>query len=309
MTFAHTPVLPVEVLDYLAVRPGGCYIDGTVGGGGHAELILRAAEGVRLLGIDRDDEALAAAGQRLAPFGEQVRLVKGRFSDLASLASQAGWNRLDGILLDVGVSSHQLDSAGRGFSFRQDGPLDMRMDRGGRLTAAALLNTATEFELRRIFRDYGEEPQAGRLARAVVEQRAVQPFARTSELAAVAERVVMRRRGETLPAATRCFQALRIAVNQELDELAGALEVAVDWLRPGGRLVVISFHSLEDRIVKNCFRLAAATCVCPPDFPVCRCGKQATLKILTRRPVQAGDEELARNRRAAPAKLRAAERL
>jgi 16S rRNA (cytosine1402-N4)-methyltransferase len=284
-------------------------IDGTVGGGGHAEAILKAAADVHLLGIDRDDEALAAAGMRLSDFGPRVSLVRGSYTEMRELARDQGWSEVDRILLDLGVSSHQIDTGNRGFSHRQDGPLDMRMDRRSPVTAASILNRASQEELARIFREYGEERQAARVAHAVVERRQQRPWERTGEFAELVTRIVGHPRHGHLPPATRCFQALRIAVNQELEQLQQGLERAVELLAPGGRLVVISFHSLEDRMVKNFFRQAALTCVCPPDFPECRCDKQATLKVLTRKPEQATAEELEQNRRAAPAKLRAAEKL
>ncbi|MDT8391317.1 MAG: 16S rRNA (cytosine(1402)-N(4))-methyltransferase RsmH [Lentisphaeria bacterium] len=309
MSFAHIPVLPEETIRWLNPQPGGRYIDGTVGGGGHARLILAADSEIELLGIDRDTDALAAAKKCLAPFEGRVHLRRGRFSDLAAFAEELGWEKVDGLLLDVGVSSHQIDSAIRGFSFRQDGPLDMRMDRRQRLTAATILNSWNETDLKMVFRTLGEEPRAGAVARAVIRRREQKPFSRTVEFAELLEQVADKARGRRLPPPTRCFQALRIAVNGELDELEDALAAGVDILKPGGRLVVISFHSLEDRIVKNAFRDEAKTCVCPPDFPVCRCGKTARLKVLTRKPVTAGDAEIEANSRSGCARLRAAERL
>lgn len=308
-TFQHQPVLTSQVLAYLAVKPGCRVIDGTLGAGGHAEAILKSAEDVHLLGIDRDDEALAAAKARLQGFGSRVHLVRGSYTEMPVLVEELGWPRADRILLDLGVSSHQIDTANRGFSHRQDGPLDMRMDRRSRVTAAGILNHASQEELTRIFREYGEERYAARVAHAAVERRQQRPWERTGEFAELVSRIVGRPRHGHLPPPTRCFQALRIAVNQELEQLQQGLEQAVELLAPGGRLVVISFHSLEDRMVKNFFRQAALTCVCPLDFPECRCDKQATLKVLTRKPQQATPEELEQNRRAAPAKLRAAEKL
>lgn len=309
MAFVHIPVLPREAVTWLNVQPDGLYIDGTLGGGGHTELILRAGGRCQVLGIDRDGDAVKAAGERLASFGARAHLFRGCFSDMDAFAGELGWERVDGILLDVGISSHQLDTPVRGFSFRSDGPLDMRMDRRARTTAATLLNTAGEEELRRIFREYGEEPRAGAVARAVVRRREEKPFSRTAEFAELCEAVAEKRQGRKLPPATRCFQALRIAVNEELEELRAVLDRAIALLKPGGRLVVISFHSLEDRIVKHAFRDAAATCVCPPGMPVCRCGKTATLNVLTRKPVFAADDELAANPRAGSARLRAAEKI
>jgi len=285
-------------------------VDCTVGGGGHAELVLDAVPGSQLVGIDRDDEAIAAARERLDRFGRRVKLVRAAFSDVATCVERIGWGAADGILLDVGISSHQIDSPERGFAHRLDGPLDMRMDRRIKVTAAHLLNTASEAELARIFWEYGEERKARKVARAVVQRRDEQPWCRTAEFAELVGKLVappwQRNR---LPAATRCFQALRIAVNDELGQLRKALSAALDLLRPGGRLVVVSFHSLEDRIVKHFLREQAKTCICPPGFPLCRCKKDVTLKILTKRPVCPTEEEIEANSRATPAKLRAAERL
>jgi len=308
MSYAHVPVMPREVLEYLACDRGGRYVDGTLGGGGHARLIAAANERNELLGIDHDQSALEAARETLDEFGDRIILRQGAYSEMADLAEACGWSKVDGVLLDVGLSSHQIDTAVRGFSFRTDGPLDMRFDRRSSVTAATILNSASEGELMRIFRDYGEERAWRRLARAVVKRREHQPWSRTQEFAELAETAVGRRRGQRLPPATRCFQALRIAVNDELGQLRAGLQAAEDLLAPGGRLVVLSYHSLEDRIVKNAFRAAEATCVCPPGFPVCRCDKQQTLRILTRRLVRPGAEEVAANSRAAAAKLRAAER-
>lgn len=309
MTFTHEPVLVREIVELLAPGPARRLVDGTVGGGGHAAALLTAAPDAELLGLDRDDEALAAASQRLAAFGTRVRLVRGRFGDLAELAAAAGWPQVDRILLDLGVSSHQIDTAERGFAHRLNGPLDMRMDRRGRVTAAMLLNESTEMELAQIFSDFGEEPQARRIARAVVQRRQERPWERTAEFATLVTQLYGRAPTRGLPAATRCFQGLRIAVNGELDQLTAGLNAALGLLRPGGRVAVISFHSLEDRQVKTFFRHEAATCVCPPGLPECRCGKQARLRLVTRKPVQAGPEELAQNRRAGPAKLRVAEKI
>jgi 16S rRNA (cytosine1402-N4)-methyltransferase len=309
MTFTHTPVLLAEVLGLLAVPGVRRLIDGTVGGGGHAAALLEALPECELLGLDRDDAALAAAAQRLAPFGARVRLERGRFGGLAAAAAAAGWEQVDAVLLDVGVSSHQLDTPERGFAHRLDGPLDMRMDRRAPLTAAVLLNRSEEQELERIFREFGEEPCARRLARAVVARRAERPWERTQELARLVTATLGRTHERGLPAATRCFQALRIAVNEELEELAQGLAAGIGLLRPGGRIAVISFHSLEDRLVKQRFRFEATACLCPPKLPVCRCGHRPRLRLLTRHPLRPGEAELAVNPRAAPARLRAAERL
>ena len=308
MEFHHTPVMVPEVIELLNVCEGGTYIDGTAGLGGHTDAILQAAADVNVLGIDRDQTALQLASERLRPFGERVRLMHGSFPDMAAFARELGWSAVDGVLLDLGVSSMQLDDAKRGFSFRFDAPLDMRMNTRSKLTAAVLLNERTEAELTAIFRDLGEERWARKVARAVVERRQRSRWSRTGEFAELVERIVGRSRDQ-LPPATRCFMALRIAVNDELEELRRGLRAGVDLLGTGGRIVVISFHSLEDRIVKHFFRAEAATCVCPPELPVCCCDKVATLEILTRKPLRPRQAETMSNRRSAPAKLRAARKL
>ncbi|MCF7855099.1 MAG: 16S rRNA (cytosine(1402)-N(4))-methyltransferase RsmH [Candidatus Pacebacteria bacterium] len=309
MNDVHRPVMINEVISYLAPKPGSRLLDGTVGFGGHAEALLQASDDVEILGIDRDWDALTEADKRLTSFGDRVHLAHGRYSEMQKVLGTVGWDLVDGVLLDLGVSSAHLDRPERGFSFRFDAPLDMRMDQRASTTAATILNTADEAELRRIFQDYGEERKAGRVARAVVRRRKERPWSRTKEFAELVTRIVGPARHGHLPPPTRCFQALRIAVNDELGELKRGLDAAVEVLASGGRLVVVSFHSLEDRIVKHVYREAAKTCICPPDFPECRCQKQATLRVLTRKPVQASDAELAVNPRASSAKLRAAERL
>ncbi|OGV65167.1 MAG: 16S rRNA (cytosine(1402)-N(4))-methyltransferase [Lentisphaerae bacterium RIFOXYB12_FULL_65_16] len=307
MELSHLPVMPKEVLDLLGVSRGGRFIDGTLGLGGHAELLLASSPEVQLLGIDRDGEAIRHARVRLERFGDRVRLVRGCYGDMAKFAAEQGWDHVDGILLDLGVCSGQIDEPGRGFSHRFDGPLDMRMDRRSPISAATLLNENSEEELGRILREYGEERHARRIARAAVERRQTKPWERTLEFAEMANRLGDRRRGG-VPPATRCFQALRIAVNDELGQLQKALRIAVILLRQNGRVVVISFHSLEDRMVKHFFRAEAAACVCPPELPVCNCGKKVTLRVVTTKPVRPTDAEVAENRRAASARLRAAER-
>ncbi len=305
----HVPVMVAEVLGFLRPERGGRFIDATVGFGGHAEALLSASPAVEVLGIDRDEQALEAAAARLERFGARVHLFHNVYSQLAMCAREIGWDRVDGVLYDLGVSSPQLDDARRGFSLRLDGPLDMRMDRTGRVTAATLLNSESEEELTRIFREYGEEPHARRLARAVVRRRRERPWERTLEFAEFAAAVLGRERRSGLPRATRAFQALRIALNSELQELQEGLGPCVELVRPGGRIVAISFHSLEDRIVKHFFRAQARGCTCPDWFPECRCGNRPTLKVLTRRPIRPGAAEEERNRRARPARLRAAERI
>lgn len=308
--FEHIPVLWREVLEHLtfpADRPARL-IDGTIGGGGHSALLLKKYPQLELLGIDRDNAALNKAADTLAFAGDRVKLHRGDYSSLAAAAAEYGWNKVDGILLDIGVSSPQLDHPDRGFSWRADGPLDMRMDQRGTLTASRILNFADLDELTRIFREYGEEPKARKLAQVIVEVREKKPFATTNDLVAVCDRVIGRKPGK-LPAPTLAFQALRIAVNDELGELQRALPDAVELLNKNGRLAVISFHSLEDRIVKDYFREEAAECTCPPGLPLCVCGKVKRLEVITRKGVTASAEELAENRRAACARLRVAEKL
>ncbi|MBT3290429.1 MAG: 16S rRNA (cytosine(1402)-N(4))-methyltransferase RsmH [Victivallales bacterium] len=304
----HISVLAKEVLEAFADMDEPRIIDGTLGLGGHSAMLLESIPGAQILGIDRDDVALRQAGQRLEPYGDRVLLFRGAFSDMADFAAEAGWDTVDGILLDVGVSSPQIDTAARGFSHRFDGPLDMRMDRRRQETAATILNNESVEELADIFFHYGEERNARRVARAIVKRREEKPWSRTGEFAELLENVIGRPKHGP-PPATRCFQALRIAVNDELGELDRALVAAVPLLATGGRLAVISFHSLEDRIVKLFFRHEASACTCPPDIPVCVCDKVATLRVVTRKPITASPEECEANRRASSAKLRVAEKL
>lgn len=301
----HIPVLFKEVLSGLRPRPGGRYIDGTVGAGGHARGILDASgpDGI-LLGIDADPAAIDVARERLAGFGLRVILAEGNFADLEDIATQHRFCPADGIVLDLGLSSLQLENGARGFSFQKAGPLDMRFSGQG-ATAADLVNALSEEELRDLLRRYGEERRAGRIARTIVARR---PVTTTTELADVVAKAVGRR-GRIHPA-TRTFQALRIAVNDELTALAAALTAALNILAPGGRLAVISFHSLEDRLVKTFYRDHSRACICPPHFPVCTCGgQQATLRILTKKPIRPSAEELKRNPRSRSARLRLAAHL
>lgn len=299
----HVPVLLQTVVSLLQVRSGGVYIDGTVGGGGHAAAVLAAsASDGRLLGLDRDPAALDVARERLAPWGDRAVLRRGSFADLLCLAE--GFIPADGVLLDLGLSSLQLADPTRGFSFAQDGPLDMRFDPSEGPTAADLVNTLSVRELTDLLYRYGEEKQARRIAEAIVAAR---PIHRTAELVSLIERTVGRR--ERIHPATRTFQALRIAVNRELEALEAALPQALEVLRPGGRLVVISFHSLEDRIVKQFLHREARDCICPPEIPVCVCGHRAQVRVLTPKPVRPDAAEVAANPRARSARLRAAEKI
>ncbi|MFZ5910914.1 MAG: 16S rRNA (cytosine(1402)-N(4))-methyltransferase RsmH [Chloroflexota bacterium] len=301
----HQPVLYHEIILALRPKSGGRYIDGTVGAGGHARGILEAsAPDGRLLGLDVDPQALALARETLAPYGERVRLARASYTSLPDQLAGLGWEAVDGILLDLGLSSMQLESTQRGFSFQHDAPLDMRFDPQAALTAADLVNSLPGDELADILYRYGEEPAARRIAQAIVRAR---PLRTTLELAAVIE-TVLPRTGRIHPA-TRTFQALRIAVNAELDQVEAALPQAAAGLRSGARLAVISFHSLEDRLVKAYFRRESRDCLCPPRQPICTCGHHATLKEVNRKPITPGADEIAANPRARSAKLRIVEKL
>jgi 16S rRNA (cytosine1402-N4)-methyltransferase len=309
----HLPVLVEEVLEMLAPAPGSLHIDATLGGGGHAERILEAANpDGRLLGLDADALAIARVEARLASqFGDRLVLRQANFRELADVAPEAGFGAVDGCLFDLGLSSYQLADRDRGFGFRAGGPLDMRFDTTRGVPAAELLASLDTAELTALFRRYGEEPKAPRIARAIVDARTVAPVATAEELAALVERVAPpnpRVRRRTHPA-TRVFQALRIAVNEELEALQAGLAAALDLLRPGGRLVVLSYHSLEDRIVKRFFQAERRGCVCPPDVPVCVCGRNPRLRLVTRPSLTPTDAEIDANPRARSARLRAAERL
>ncbi len=307
--YGHKPVLLEECLQALAIRPDGCYLDGTLGRAGHSLEILRRLTTGRLVGIDRDLAAIEAAGERLADFQDRVTLVHGNFRDLGRILRETGTGPLDGMLFDLGVSSPQLDEARRGFSYMQDAPLDMRMDESEALSAADIVNTWSQEELRRVLYEYGEERYAPRIAQAIVRRRGDRPIETTGELVEVIRSAMPAAAlREKQHPAKRSFQALRIAVNGELEALPPMLAAAADGLKPGGRLAVITFHSLEDRIVKQTLRELATGCTCPPQFPVCVCGKKPRLKLITRKPVTPGPEELAENPRARSAKLRVAER-
>jgi 16S rRNA (cytosine1402-N4)-methyltransferase len=297
-------VLVEEAVRLLRPEQGGFFVDATVGSGGHAEALLRDGKTVRVLGIDRDPDALEEARGRLARFGNRVELARANFGDLDAVL--AGRPAPDGILADLGVSSMQLDRPERGFSFRRDGPLDMRMGRNGR-SAADIVATASVEELTRIFREFGEERMAAKIARGIVAERTRNPITTTRHLA----RIVAGEKGgrERIDPATRVFQALRIEVNQELVALARFLAAAVARLKPGGRLAVISYHSLEDRLVKETLRRESGVCLCPPRFPSCVCGAHKALEVLTRRPLRPSEEEVRRNPRARSARLRAAQKL
>ena len=305
----HKSVLLNECIEHLNIKPGGIYVDGTLGLGGHSREIAARLDGGRLIAIDRDETAIERSRERLAPWKDRITLVHGNFRDLDAILDRLGIDRIDGVLLDLGVSSPQLDEGERGFSYMADAPLDMRMDRTERLSAREVVNTWSEEELTRILRDYGEERFAGRIARKIVAVRASRPVETTLELSDIIKSAMPAAAlREKQHPAKRSFQAIRIAVNDELAAERDALLSAMDRLRPGGRLCVISFHSLEDRIAKTAIRERENGCTCPPDFPVCVCGFHQTMRTVCR-PITAGPEELKANPRARSARLRVAERI
>ena len=324
MEFKHTSVLLEEVLEGLNIRPDGIYVDGTLGGGGHSfHIAQRLTEGGSLIGIDQDQDALRAAGERLAPYADRVSFVHDNYENMENAlrgwladhpdkvraGADGTWGSVDGILLDLGVSSYQLDNPERGFSYRTDAPLDMRMDRTAALSARDIVNTWTAQELTRILREYGEEKMAAKIAANIVRAREERPLETTGQLVQIIEKSIpmkMRERGGN--PCKRTFQAIRIACNRELEVLEDSLDTMIDMLAPGGRLCIITFHSLEDRIVKNAFRRNEKPCTCPPEFPVCVCGKVSKGRVVTRKPILPGREELEQNRRSASAKLRIFER-
>ena len=311
MSFEHVSVMLCETVDLLGVREGGVYVDGTLGGGGHSAEILRRLNGTgHLYGIDRDGDALAAATARLSGAGN-FTAIRGNFHDVRALLAQQGVERIDGMMVDLGVSSYQLDTAERGFSYHADAPLDMRMDQRQEVTAATIVNTYSKEELTRILRDYAEEKWAARIADIIAEHRAKKPIETTGELvacvdAAIPKKVRMQDSGHS---ARRTFQALRIAVNDELDPLRAALTDMVGLLAPGGHLAVLTFHSLEDRLVKQTLRTLANPCTSPPKIPVCICGKKPVVRVLGGGGIKPGAEEIARNARSRSAMLRGCEKL
>ena len=317
MKFEHTPVLFHEVIENLKIRPDGIYVDGTLGGAGHAsETAARLTQGGRLIGIDQDTDALAAAGERLRPYADRVQLVHDNFENMeqvlrdCGVPERDGLPQVNGILLDLGVSSFQLDNPERGFTYREeDAPLDMRMDKSASLTAAEIVNTWSEREITAILRDYGEERFAARIASLIVQKRGEEPILRAGQLNGIIYEAIPRRmREKGGHPSKRTYQALRIACNRELDVLRDSLDGMIRMLAPGGRLCVITFHSLEDRIVKNAFRTAENPCICPPSFPVCTCGRVPLGRVVTRKAIKPSAEELETNRRSASAGLRVFER-
>ena len=311
MEFKHVSVLLHECIDALAIRPDGVYLDGTLGGAGHSsEIARRLTDGGLLIGVDRDPVALEAAQARLAPWMEHVRLVHANFREIDRILDSLHIDRVDGMLFDLGVSSPQLDDGARGFSYMADAPLDMRMNAEDRLTAHEIVNTWPQEELKRILYDYGEERYAPAIAAAIVRRRTQAPIETTLQLVDVIRGAMPPQAlREKQHPAKRSFQAIRIAVNDELGAVEDMMHAAIDRLSPGGRLAVITFHSLEDRIVKSAMQAAARGCTCPPEFPVCVCGKKPKVRLITRKPIVSGPEELEQNPRARSAKLRVAERL
>ena len=307
--FHHVSVLLDECIEGLNIKPDGIYVDGTLGGAGHSYHIAERLTTGRLIGIDRDPVALKAAGERLSSFADRVTLVHSNFCRMGQVLQELGISGVDGILLDLGVSSPQLDDGSRGFSYMTDAPLDMRMDNGDALSADTVVNTWSYEELKRILYDYGEERYAPAIAAAIVRKREVSPIRTTLELVDVIRSAMppAALREKQHPA-KRTFQAIRIAVNDELNSVSKAMDAAIPCLNPGGRLAVITFHSLEDRIVKNAMAAAAKGCICPPEFPVCVCGRKPQVTVLTRKPIVSGEEELERNPRARSAKLRICEK-
>ncbi len=311
MEFAHIPVMLNECLEGLNIKADGTYVDGTVGGAGHSiEIVKRLSENGRLICVDKDEDALKAAGERLAPYKDRVTFIHDDYKNLVNELDSIGVGKVDGILLDLGVSSYQLDNAERGFSYMKDAPLDMRMDRSQRISAHEVVNGYTESELARILFDYGEEKLARQIARNIVRARSEKPIETTLELAKIVE--------DTYPAKTRwkfghpakrTFQAIRIEVNDELSSLGEAVTAMARRLEKGGRMAVITFHSLEDRIVKSAFKELSLACTCPPDFPVCVCGKVQEVELVNKKPITASEEELENNSRSQSAKLRVIEKL
>ena len=306
MEFKHTSVLLQETIENLDIKPEGTYLDGTLGGAGHAsEVAARLTGAGRLIGIDQDEDAIAAAGKRLLPYQERVTLIRDNYVHAVEALSQIGVSQVDGIVLDLGVSSYQLDNAQRGFSYKYDAPLDMRMDQRQSLSAREILNEYSESALYRIIRDYGEEQFAKNIAKHIVAARKDKPLETTGELNDIIKAAIpaKMRAGGGHPS-KRTFQAIRIECNQELEVLKSSLDALIGLLAPGGRLCVITFHSLEDRIVKSAFRQNENPCTCPPDFPVCVCGQVSRGKVITRKPILPSEQEMAENKRAKSAKLR-----
>ncbi|MBR2696900.1 MAG: 16S rRNA (cytosine(1402)-N(4))-methyltransferase RsmH [Parasporobacterium sp.] len=309
MIFKHESVLPEETIEYLNIKPDGIYVDGTLGGAGHSFRILEKLSTGKLIGIDQDADAIAEAKRRLSPFGEKVIFVKDNFVNISGILKQLNIEKVDGILLDIGVSSYQIDNPDRGFSYKEDAPLDMRMDRDRLVSAKEVVNTYSKEDLTRILREYGEENFAANIAKHIVNEREKKEIETTGELLDIVEAAIPAkvRKGKK-GFAKKTFQAIRIEVNSELDVLTDSIDTMIDLLNPGGRLCIITFHSLEDRIVKNAFRRNQEPCTCPRDFPICVCGKISKGHVLTKRPVIPSEKECSSNKRATSAKLRVFEK-
>lgn len=311
MTFSHTSVLLYETVDSLNIRPDGIYVDGTLGGGGHASLVLsRLGEQGRLIGLDQDADAIAAAGERLKEYGDRVTVIRTNYENIKDALASQGISGADGIYLDLGVSSYQLDTADRGFTYREDdAPLDMRMDQRNTQTAKDIVNGYSEMELYRIIRDYGEDRFAKNIAKHIVKARQEKKIETAGELTEIIKAAIPAKvRATGGHPSKRTFQAIRIELNRELQVLEQSIDTMIDLLNPGGRLSIITFHSLEDRIVKNKFRENENPCICPPEFPVCMCGRKSKGRVVTRKPVLPSEEELAANKRSKSAKLRVFEK-
>ena len=310
MTFEHKSVLLHETVDSLNIRPDGIYVDGTLGGGGHASLVCsRLGENGRLIGIDQDADAIAAATERLKPYGGRVTIVRNNYENIDTVLAELGIPGVDGIYLDLGVSSYQLDTAERGFTYREDAPLDMRMDQRNAETAADIVNGYSEMELYRIIRDYGEDRFAKNIAKHIVRARQEKPLETTGELIEVIKAAIPAKvRATGGHPAKRTFQAIRIELNKELEVLEHSIDKMIGLLNPGGRLSIITFHSLEDRIVKNKFKENENPCVCPPDFPVCMCGRKSRGRAVTRKPIVPTGQEIEENKRSKSSKLRVFEK-
>ena len=310
MTFEHRSVLLNETVDSLNIKPDGIYVDGTLGGGGHAyEVAKRLGPSGRLIGIDRDADAIAAATERLKDYKDKVTIVRSNYRNIREVLEGLRIQKADGIYLDLGVSSYQLDTVNRGFTYRENAPLDMRMDQRNEKTAADIVNDYGEMELYRVIRDYGEEKFAKNIAKHIVQARKTGRIETTDQLVEIIKAAIpAKMRAEGGHPAKRTFQALRIELNQELEVLNESIDTMIDLLNPGGRLSIITFHSLEDRIVKTRFRTNENPCICPPDFPVCVCGRKSRGKVITKKPIVPGDEEITENRRSKSSKLRVFER-
>ncbi len=311
MEFKHTSVLLTETIEYLNIRPEGTYVDGTLGGGGHAAWVCRRLSDTgRLIGIDQDEDAIRAASENLKSFGDKVTVIRSNYEHMREALAQVSVDKVDGILLDLGVSSYQLDDPDRGFTYRvEDAPLDMRMDQRQAMTAKDVVNGYSEMELYRIIRDYGEDRFAKNIAKHIVQARQDKPIETTGQLNEVIRAAIPARvRASGGHPSKRTYQAIRIELNRELEVLANSLDDMIDLLHPGGRICIITFHSLEDRIVKSSFKKNENPCTCPSDFPVCVCGRKPKVKLITRKPIVSGEEELAENPRARSAKLRVAEK-